>query len=346
MVILLLKSFASGRIGEHVVSFLENTFYLSYEAAFTIYQYTVRNNMAIIISLLVIILLWIFLRVIISQMTKYFNEISKGLDTLIEQSDKDITLSTEMFSLESKLNQCKHILQKREQDVRQAEQRKNELVMYLAHDIKTPLASVIGYLSLLDEAKEMPTEQRVKYIGIVLDKSYRLEELISEFFEITRYNLQSIILNKEKINLTYMLQQLTDEFYPLLTPQGKKAKVIVADDYSFYGDADKLARVFNNILKNAVAYSDENSEIIVNVRRVDNMIKVSIINHGSQIPKHQLESIFEKFYRLDVSRSSSTGGAGLGLAIAKEIVKAHQGEIYVKSDETDTVFTVELPIES
>ena len=346
MVILLLKSFASGRIGEHVVSFLENTFYLSYEAAFSIYHYTVRNNMTIIISLLVIILLWLFLRVIISQMTKYFDEISKGLDTLIEQSDKDIALSTEMFSLESKLNQCKHILQKREQDVRQAEQRKNELVMYLAHDIKTPLASVIGYLSLLDEAKEMPAEQRVKYIGIVLDKSYRLEELISEFFEITRYNLQSIVLNKEKINLTYMLQQLTDEFYPLLTPQGKTAKVIVADDFSFYGDADKLARVFNNILKNAVAYSDENSEIIVNVRREDKMIKVSITNHGNPIPKHKLESIFEKFYRLDASRSSSTGGAGLGLAIAKEIVKAHQGEIYVKSDETETVFTVELPIES
>ena len=92
-----------------------------------------------------------------------------------------------MSFLELKLNECKNVLEKRERDARQAEQRKNDLVVYLAHDIRTPLTSVIGYLDLMNEAPELSAEQRAKYLSITLDKSYRLEQLINEFFEITRF---------------------------------------------------------------------------------------------------------------------------------------------------------------
>jgi two-component system sensor histidine kinase VanS len=246
--------------------------------------------------------------------------------------------------MENKLNQIKSNLEKQKKAALDAEQRKNNLVVYLAHDIKTPLTSVIGYLSLLDEAPDMPPEQKAKYVGITLEKAYRLEQLINEFFEITRFNLQAIVLNKGKINLLFMLQQMADEFYPILTPQGKQVSVNVPDSLTLWGDADKLARVFNNILKNAIAYSYENSVIDISAERKDKNIVITFTNQGNPIPQEKLETIFEKFFRLDTSRSTNTGGAGLGLAIAKEIVNAHGGNIFVQSNTENTVFTVVLPL--
>jgi two-component system sensor histidine kinase VanS len=170
----------------------------------------------------ILIFLVILLRFSISWFTKYFDEVIAGVDKLAEESEDEIILSPELDFMEIKLDHIKNNLEKRKKAALDAEQRKNDLVVYLAHDIKTPLTSVIGYLSLLDEAPDMPPEQKAKYVGITLEKAYRLEQLINEFFEITRFNLQTIVLNKEKINLLFMLQQIADEFYPMLTPQGKR----------------------------------------------------------------------------------------------------------------------------
>jgi two-component system sensor histidine kinase VanS len=223
-------------------------------------------------------------------------------------------------------------------------QRKSDLITYLAHDLKTPLASVIAYLNLMDESPELPAEQRAKYVGIALDKANRLEQLIGELFEIIRFNLQTITLSEERINLKFMLEQLADEFYPILLPQGKRISVSCEESLVLRGDSDKLARVFNNILKNAAAYSYDHSEIAVSTQLKGNSVEIAFRNQGDPIPKQKQEVIFEKFYRLDASRASKTGGAGLGLAIAKEIVEAHGGSISVKSDAAETVFTVSLPL--
>ncbi len=235
--------------------------------------------------------------------------------------------------------------QRHEQLLQMESQRKSDLITYLAHDMRTPLASIIGYLSLLDEVPEMPPEQKAKYVGITLDKAYRLEQLIEEFFDVTRFNLQTIVLNKQKLDLKLLLQQMADEFYPLVEPHGKKIQVETPESLVYQGDGDKLARVFNNIIKNAVSYSYDNTVIAISARATGNRIVTQVSSHGDVIPDHQQKQIFEKFFRLDSSRSTQTGGAGLGLAIAKEIVDAHGGKIAVKSDEEQTVFTVSLPIE-
>jgi len=331
-------------VGEIIVEFLKNQFYLSDSDAVIIYRYTFLNNLDIITVIAILISLVILLRFSISWFTKYFDEVSAGMDKLVEESDNEITLSPELDFMEIKLNQIKNNLEKQKKAALDAEQRKNDLVVYLAHDIKTPLTSVIGYLSLLDEAPDMPPEQKAKYVGITLEKAYRLEQLINEFFEITRFNLQAIVLNKEKINLLFMLQQMADEFYPMLTPQGKQVYVNVPEELILWGDADKLARVFNNILKNAIAYSDDNSVIGISAGQQDKNIVITFMNQGSPIPEHKLETIFEKFYRLDTARSTNTGGVGLGLAIAKEIITAHGGTISVESNQDNTAFTVKLPL--
>lgn len=237
----------------------------------------------------------------------------------------------------------KERFQTSEEKLRAESGRKNDLVAYLAHDLKTPLTSVIGYLSLLREAPDMPPEQRGKYTLIALDKALRLESLINEFFEITRYNLQEITLEKETIDLKFLLVQLAEEFYPALEAHGKTIAIHAGEALTVQADPDKLARVFNNILKNALAYSYDNTEITIQACREEGALRVEISNFGKTIPKQKLDVIFEKFYRLDDARSSDTGGAGLGLAIAREIVTAHGGTIAVTSENQVTTFHVTLP---
>ncbi|KNF09065.1 His kinase A [Gottschalkia purinilytica] len=341
--LMLLSSLLRGRFGNWIVRFLRNTFYLSESDAAIIHHYIFRNNMDKIMLVSCVIFFLIIFQFVMSWVTSYLDEIDKGMDDLMKGSDKEIELSPEMSFMETKLNMFKHILEKRERDARQAEQRKNDLVVYLAHDIKTPLTSVIGYLDLMSEVPDMPIEQRAKYIDITLEKANRLERLINEFFEITRYNLQTIVLEKKDFNLSYMLFQMADEFYPMLSEKKQEVVVNAEDDIMFHGDPDKLARVFNNVFKNAIAYGDENSKIIIDVHRQAHNAIITFKNYGKAIPPQKLDSIFEKFYRLDESRGTETGNAGLGLAIAKEIVILHEGEIYAESNDNHTIFHIKIP---
>lgn len=343
VIVFILRNILRGQIGNRIVEFLVSTFNFDYSEALQIYRVLIRNNINMILFAFILLFLVILFRIAVSWFTKYFDEVSAGMEKLVEEFDDEIILSPELDFMENKLNQIKTNLEKQKKAALEAEQRKNDLVVYLAHDIKTPLTSVIGYLSLLDEAPDMPADQKAKYVGITLEKAYRLEQLIDEFFEITRFNLQTVVLNKENIHLGFMLHQMVDEFYPMLTPQAKQVSIDVSDGLTLWGDADKLARVFNNILKNAIAYSYANSTIDISAQQQDNSITITFTNQGNPIPKEKLDTIFEKFFRLDTSRSSNTGGAGLGLAIAKEIINAHGGTIFVESNIEKTVFTVTFP---
>ena len=241
------------------------------------------------------------------------------------------------------LSEIKKQMQDNERLMLEEVNKKNDLIAYLAHDLKTPLTSVVGYLSLLEEAPDMPMDQKAKYVHIALNKALRLETLINEFFDITRYNLHEIALEKERIDLSYMLNQMADEFYPVLQAHGNNVSVVADDSLTVNADADKLARVFNNILKNAIAYSYANTPVEIKAGTSDESVWITFTNSGKTIPKRKLDSIFEKFYRLDDARSSNTGGAGLGLAIAKEIIVQHGGSITAVSDNQTTTFIVELP---
>ena len=303
----------------------------------------VQTNFVPLSILLYIVGFCLILRYYWKKTAKYMEEIVEASRLLVSTDDKPVQLSPLLRQVEDRMNQIKQVALRNERVIRDEIQRKNDLIVYLAHDIKTPLTSVIGYLSLLDEAPDMPPEQKAKYVGITLDKAYRLDQLIDEFFDITRFNLQHIEVNKARINLSLMLRQMADEFYPMLTPQNKTAAVYAANDLIVWGDADKLSRVFNNILKNAIAYSCDNAAINITAFCQDTNTIITFANQGDPIPAEKLERIFEKFFRLDAARPSHTGGAGLGLAIAKEIVEAHGGRILATSDANQTVFTVVLP---
>ena len=307
-----------------------------------LYTFLVQNKTTI---LLLIFILSIILSVVftIRKMTQYILLLVKAIQHAFEKNETLISLPADFREIENQLNTIKYESLRNEQAAREAEQKKNDLVVYLAHDLKTPLTSVIGYLSLLEEGSDLPEEIRKKYVGISLEKALRLEDLINEFFDITRFSLQNIQLNPTEIALAVMMNQMVEEFYPQLKEKGLRCEVEGQQQVYCWGDADKLARVFDNLLRNAILYSRENSLIRIGIWQGNGRVVIKFRNVGRKIPEYQLQNIFEKFFRLDESRSTRTGGAGLGLAIAKEIVELHKGVIYAESNDQYTEFSVSLP---
>lgn len=182
-------------------------------------------------------------------------------------------------------------------------------------------------------------------MGVVRTKAERMEELLDEFFEITRYNLTQITLVKTRINLTRMLEQLVFEFQPMFLERDLTCECDVEQDLYFFCDADRIQRVFDNLLKNAVHYSFTGTAIRITVRRDGKMLTVSFENEGNTIPEQNLSKIFEQFFRLDSARGTK-GGTGVGLAIAKEIIELHGGSITAFSEDNRIRFEVTMPFAS
>lgn len=382
---------------------------------------------------------------------RYFDELAHAVTTLVEDRSHPVVLSPDLAITQNELNAVRAASLANESAAIAAERRKNELVAYLAHDIKTPLTSVIGYLALLDEAPDLPDDARRRYIATASEKAVRLEGLIDEFFEITRYNLQSIPIERAWVGVRLFCEQVAESFYPDAQARGLSLVVRAPDDARFFVDADKLARALGNVVRNAVAYADDGTEIVIaasfavsaanatagalaatgasavatttsdaesdasagananaNATPNSNAADVSssptssaqavstfarpsaydvaygyapaasdaaggatlqgggaspassaasafvsapgagswvlsVTNQGREISPAHLQSIFDKFYREDGARGTGSGGAGLGLAIAKEIIAAHGGTIGAMSERGVTTFAITLP---
>lgn len=273
----------------------------------------------------------------------YIDEIAAAAKQLASPSEEEISLSRALYEMQYELNVVREKALRSAELAREAEKRKNDLIVYLAHDLKTPLTSVIGYLTLLNDEPDISAETRARYTGIALDKAERLEQLINEFFEITRFSLTTLTLEPERINLSLMLEQTVSEFYPVFAEKSLSCKADIQPNTELLCDPDKLARVFDNLFRNAVNYRYPNSEIRLSMTADGDNATIIVSNRGKTVPKEKLDRIFEQFFRLDSSRSSNSGGAGLGLAISKEIVNLHGGKIFAESENESIIFTVVLP---
>jgi len=275
---------------------------------------------------------------------RYLSEIVDATRNIFEHDDSLIELSTPLSVIESQMNQIKITTTNNERSAREAEQRKNDLVAYLAHDLKTPITSLIGYLTLLKDESQISKELQERYLSISLDKAGHLDDLINEFFEITRFNLSHITLEYERVNLTRMLEQLSYEFKPMFTEKNLKCLLSAPPDIMIRCDGNKLQRALDNLLRNAVNYGFENTSIRITAASFQNYVQLSFENSGNTISEEKLDRLFEQFYRLDSSRSSKSGGSGLGLAIAKEIIEAHRGNISAFSEDEIIRLDITLPL--
>lgn len=298
-----------------------------------------------LVLLLLFLLGWFFITYyFISKPLRYLDEIVAASEQLAVPSDNPILLSDGIKHVQDQLNMFREQAIRNAVMAKEAEQRKNDLIVYLAHDLKTPLTSVIGYLTLLRDEPDISPGLRARYTGIALSKAERLEDLINEFFDITRFNLTALTLETERTNFSRMLEQIISEFEPVLAEKELTWKTEITPDVELLCDRNKMERVLDNLIRNAVNYSYPKSEIFISMHSVDRYVEIRIRNHGRTISPDKLSRIFDQFFRADSSRASATGGAGLGLAIAREIVELHGGQIYAESAQEQIVFTVRLPL--
>jgi signal transduction histidine kinase len=231
------------------------------------------------------------------------------------------------------------------EEERKAEQTKNELITNVSHDLRTPLTSVLGYLGLIEQDRYRDEVELRHYVQIAYDKSQRLNVLINDLFEYTRMRHDTAAIKVTSFNLVEMLGQLLVQFRLPLEEAGMHSKMVTKEtSIMVKADAAKLVRVFENLIANAMNYGKDGKQVIVTVQREPNAAIVEVINFGEPIPSTDLPYIFDRFYRVDKSRTQWSGGSGLGLAIAKSMIEKHGGTISVSSDMDQTSFRVSVPI--
>ena len=302
-----------------------------------------------------VVLLYLILGILLFSVTfmilqepyiRYISRISEAVQN-ISEGDLNIVIGDDEFSsMAANLNHMAADIKKLMEKERESERTKNELITNVAHDLRTPLTSIIGYLELLAGNQQVPADMQHKYIEIAYGKSRRLQKLIEDLFGFTKLNCGKIAMHVGQIDIVKLLGQLVEEAYPNFVEKGLSydlqsnvpAKIINAD-------GNLLARLFDNLIGNAIKYGADGKRVLVKIHAEGETVTVSVTNYGYVIPADELPLIFNKFYRVEQSRSSSTGGTGLGLAIAKEIVDMHGGTISVASDLNGTVFTVKLQVD-
>lgn len=280
---------------------------------------------------------------------RYISRISDAMQS-ISEGDLNITVDIEgddEFSvMAASLNKMVGDLRGLMDKEREAERTKNELITNIAHDLRTPLTSIIGYLELLSGETKLDPEVQKKYIGIAYVKTKRLEKLIEDLFGFTKLNYGKISMHVAKVDVVKLLSQLLEEFYPSFVDKNLSYELqsnVPAQIIS--ADGNLLARLFDNLINNAIKYGADGKRILVKVHGSEELVTIQVINYGYVIPEEELPLIFNKFYRVEQSRSTNTGGTGLGLAIAKNIVDMHGGTIQVTSDLSGTVFTIKLQVD-
>ena len=279
---------------------------------------------------------------------KYIGKIAVAVQNISEgdlNTQIEVLGDDEFSMIAENLNRMEADIRELMDKEREAERTKNELITNVAHDLRTPLTSIIGYLELLSKGITLEPEMQQKYIDIAYTKAKRLEKLIEDLFGFTKMNYGKISMNVGNVDIVKLLGQLLEEFYPSFADKNLTYELVSnVPAQIITADGNLLARLFDNLINNAIKYGADGKKVLVKIHAEEEIVTVSVTNYGYVIPADELPLIFNKFYRVEQSRSTTTGGTGLGLAIAKSIVDMHGGTIAVASDLNGTVFTVKLKI--
>lgn len=304
-----------------------------------------KMYMDMIFSFVFVIIFFALYYLLISRkMVDGLRSISKSVEQM-KEGNFDITLdldgNDEVSVLARSVLEMSDEIKAMMEKQKRLEQEKDDLITSVAHDLRTPLTSILGYLDLILYNQEISMEEKVKYLTIVNKKSLQLKKLIEELFDYTKYSKNQMIPKKIKLDITKFMEQIVEEFYPsFYENQIEVCTNFLTKSIFIDADGDLLARAIGNILNNAVKYGADGKQIIITMKEVKSQIKISIINFGQIIPKEDIDKIFDRFFRVEQSRSEKTGGTGLGLAIAKSIFELHEASVEVTSGEEGTEFLI------
>lgn len=288
--------------------------------------------------------------ILLSQPTiRYIEEMSRAMGQ-VARGDFDVSLpprgSDELGQLGRRLQNMAHQLKIAIDREREADQARYELITAVSHDLRTPLTSVLGYLQLIDEDRYDDEVELRYYVDMAYGKSKQLKRLIDQLFEFTRTSHGALKLRPVEINPAELLEQVAEEFVPVLQEAGMEYKLSLPEDrLTLRADPDLLVRVLENLISNAIRYGRDGKVVELELAEEPRagLVLIRVANRGNPIPEHELSHIFESFYRVERSRSGKTGGAGLGLAIVRNIVTLHGGGVQAYNEGDRTVFQIHLP---
>jgi signal transduction histidine kinase len=343
-----LLTITTGYLLQQIVRSLIFTFPVFYTYAHLVQRLNYYVGIPVVPSVAAVILFVFYIMLFSYGTVRYLKQITDAVSR-ISGGDLDrhvpVESDDELGTLASHINQMAAQLKKSMEEERLAVQAKNELITNVSHDLRTPLTSIIGYLRLIEEDRYKDEVELRYYTNIAYEKSRRLERMVNDLFEYTKISYGENVLKRSDINLNELIGQLAADFSPQLADADmeirlsfQQEKVIIA------ADGDMLMRALENLLSNAIKYGKHGRHIDVDVQLTSDSVHIRIINYGQSIPSSDLPQIFDRFYRVEKSRSEETGGSGIGLAIVKSIIELHQGSIAVSSTERQTVFEVTLPL--
>nr|WP_145403336.1 HAMP domain-containing sensor histidine kinase [Paenibacillus xylanexedens] len=278
--------------------------------------------------------------VVLDEITAGIQEVAKG-----ELSHRiEVKTSDEFGVVAVSINQMAEQLQRSLQEERSAVAAKNDLITGISHDLRTPLTSILGFLEYIEQDRYQDELEMRYYVSIAYEKSLTLRKLIDDLFEYTRVSGGSLPLSLKPLNLNSFLMQLAEEFAPMLEEAGMTYTMVGAEQPLWIEAAPgELVRAYENLFSNAIRYGAQGKLMEIGLSLEDGEAVVRISNYGEPIPAQDLPHLFERFYRVDKSRSRDTGGTGLGLAIAKSMIELHQGSIGATSEHGRTDFVTRFP---
>ena len=279
------------------------------------------------------------------QLNVYLEEIRNGLREIAKGNfDTDIPVQSgsQLGEVAESINQMSRQLHQSILEERNAEKTKNDLITGVSHDLRTPLTSILGFLEVIEEDRYQDEVELRYYVNIAYEKAQNLKKLIDDLFEYTRIN-NGLPLDIREIDMAQFMRQLIEEFVPALEKSGMECKLAAEEGLVIRADGAQLVRAYENLITNAIRYGESGKRIDIAVRGDGNQVSISFTNYGDPIPERDLPFIFDRFYRVEASRSKQTGGTGLGLAITKSIVEVQGGEIRVRSDRQRTIFETRFP---
>lgn len=291
-----------------------------------------------------IIYFLLFIKRIVKDMTYISDRI---IDIADGKSDEKIIIERqdEIGEIAGRINEMTEQINQLIKSERDALQSNKDLIACVAHDLRTPITSVKGYLDLALDTKHYDLEQRQKYVRIAQTKANRLEYLIHDLFNYTKLTSGEITLHRSKIDLVQLVEQMVEEFYPLFQEEELECTTKYNISYlEMNMDGELIARAVQNLLSNAIKYGKDGKHVYVELECLEQEVQIRVTNYGLVIPEESIKHLFDKFYRVERSRNVKTGGTGLGLNIAQEIVHLHGGRIQVTSGASGTCFTIALPL--